>query len=466
MNVVIQNSCKHCDIRFPTQSHRFPFDHCRGKDIIRSFGYSEMSLILYNTNFKQLDGNGPEAIDLRRATTVIGRGSQTFPVDAAIFARRNGADIISRRHVEITRSAAGVFTITDLNAVNGTFVNSIRLLASQELKGGDIIQFGGLTSVMTGPDGFCVKYMFSRIGISSRGQNAKVGISKKEELNRKKNAKKGAKSSKIDINEAVDLSNCDSEIRSRKRVRIDVTNESRKSNHNGKIINIDNINENQNIEGNLRNEIDALRNEMKELKMSHLAATMSANKSETVSASTSASISASISAQTEGKAETEAETEAETLYEISQKQKNKNAPSSSGSARKNMEKNTEKNEKSNTPKNKGRGSREDLVQHSTAIKASKDKEISTMKEDSDRNENSSSRGKESSSRTECSLITQTSNSTLKCKSSSSGCAIDISSLRSILTCAICSLVLLDAVVVPCSHGVSTVCVSTVCEYSV
>jgi FHA domain len=460
MNVVIQNSCNHCDIRFPTQSHRFPFDHCRAKDILRSLGYSEMSLILYNTNFKQLDGNGPEAIDLRRATTVIGRGSQTFPVDAAIFARRSGADIISRRHVEITRSAADVFTITDLNAVNGTFVNSIRLLASQELNSGDIIQFGGLTSAMTGPDGFCVKYIFSRIGNSSTFQNAKVGISKKEELNRKKNAKKGAKSSKKCINEAVDLSNCDSEIRSRKRVRIDVTNESRKSNHNGNIINIDNINENQNVEGNLRNELDALRNEMKELKMYHLAATMSANKSETVSASTSASISA----QTEGKAEGKAETEAETLHEISQKQKNKNIPSSSGSARKNMEKNTEKNEKSNTPKNKGRGSREDLVQHSTAIKASKDKEISTMKEDSDRNENSSSRGIESSSRTECSLITQTSNSTLKCKSSSSGCAIDISSLRSILTCAICSLVLLDAVVVPCSHGVSSV--STVCEYSV
>ena len=38
---------------------------------------------------------------------------------------------------------------------------------------------------------------------------------------------------------------------------------------------------------------------------------------------------------------------------------------------------------------------------------------------------------------------------------SSGCSIDLSSLRSTLSCAICSLPLLDAVVVPCSHGVRT-----------
>jgi pSer/pThr/pTyr-binding forkhead associated (FHA) protein len=414
-----------------------------------------MSLILYNTNFKQLDGNGPEAIDLRRAKTIIGRGSQTFPVDAAIFARRNGADIISRRHVEITRSASDVFTITDLMAVNGTFVNSIRLLASQDLNNGDIIQFGGLTSVMTGPDGFCVKYIFRGIGSSSSGQNTKV-VSKKAELSKKKVTKKNAKTIKKESTEAVDLSNSNSDYRSNKRVRIDVTNGSNNGTHgsNGNVVNVDNTDENQNMEDNLRIEIEALRKEMIEMKKLHLEsrisvlAAVAACKPEPGSAS----------AETELVTGTGTEVVNTTVNETSQKLGKKNLPLSSGSAKKTTEKTTEKNDKTNTPRKKGRGSGEDIVQHSTTIKTPKEKEILVKKEkeDSDRKENSSSRAKESSSRTEYSLMTQSSNfnTTMKCNTSSSGCAIDISSLRSVLTCAICSMVLLDAVVVPCSHGVS------------
>lgn len=410
-----------------------------------------MSLILYDTNFKKLDGEGPEAIDLRRAKTIIGRGSQALPVDAAIFARRCGSDIISRRHVEITRSATGVFTITDLMSVNGTFVNSIRLEASQDLRHGDLIQLGGLTSVLKGPDGYCVKYIFRGIGSSSSAKNTKVANSKKE-LTKKKVTKKNELSNKKNDIEAVDLSNSNSDFRSKKRVRIDVKNESSNitiGSIGSSIINIDSINENQNSEENLRNEIEALRNEMIEMKKFQLEsqisvlAAVAARKPEIgpASTSTSFSTSASISA--------ESETVMDIVNDTCQKQKNKNIPSSSGSAKKIAE----KTDKKNTPKNKGRGGGEDIVLHTAAIKTSKicikkEKEVSAKKENS-------SEVKESSARTECSLITQASTSTLRCNSSSSGCAIDISSLRSILTCAICSLVLLDAVVVPCSHGVST-----------
>lgn len=370
-----------------------------------------MSLILHNTNFKQLDGDGPEAIDLRRAKTIIGRGSQTYPVDAAVFARKNGADIISRRHAEISRSADGIYTITDLMAVNGTFVNSIRIQATKELKNGDIIQFGGLTSVMTGPDAFCVKYVFRGIGSSS--QNAKVATSKKEELNKKKITKKGAKGNKKHNVEAIDLSSSDS--RSKKRVRIEDTND----------INVDNNDENQNMEDNLRKEIEDLRNEMLEMKKCALESRLAF-----AAAATATTFKSSAS---------------DTLKESSQS-KQKNILASSGTANK-----TDINQ---TPGNRERGSREDLVQHYTTVRTPK--EHCDRKEDSDKKEDS--RGKESSIRTECSLSSRTSNSTVNCSrssgSSSSGCAIDISSLRSTLTCAICSLVLLDAVIVPCSHGVS------------
>jgi pSer/pThr/pTyr-binding forkhead associated (FHA) protein len=413
-----------------------------------------MSLILYNTNFKQLDGNGPEAIDLRRAKTIIGRGSQTFPVDAAIFARRNGADIISRRHVEITRSASDVFTITDLMAVNGTFVNSIRLVASQDLNNGDIIQFGGLTSVMTGPDGFCVKYIFRGIGSSSSGQNTKV-VSKKAELSKKKVTKKNAKAVKKESTEVVGLSNSNSDYRSKKRVRIDVTNGSNNGTHgsNGNVINVDNTDENQNMEDKLRIEIEALRKEMIEMKKIYLESRISVPAAVPACKPDPGSVSA------ETVTGTGTETVNTTVNETSQKLGKKNLPLSCGSAKKATEKTTEKNDKTNTPRKKGGGSGEDIVQHSTTIKTPKEKEIFVKKEKeaADRKENSTSRAKESSSRTEYSLMTQSSNSntTMKCNSSSSGCAIDISSLRSVLTCAICSMVLLDAVVVPCSHGVST-----------
>jgi hypothetical protein len=49
-----------------------------------------MSLLLFETDFKVLDGYGPKEILLQQSKTMIGRGSQTMSVDAAIVARRNG----------------------------------------------------------------------------------------------------------------------------------------------------------------------------------------------------------------------------------------------------------------------------------------------------------------------------------------------------------------------------------------
>ena len=128
-----------------------------------------MSLILYDTDFKILDGEGPIEINLNnRPKTLLGRGSQSMPVDIVLFARKNGSEIISRKHAEIVQvcmdnassnkiadskkkvhkdsNVISYFSIRDLGALNGTFVNRKRI-AYQELYDGDLIQLGNVYPV-------------------------------------------------------------------------------------------------------------------------------------------------------------------------------------------------------------------------------------------------------------------------------------------------------------------------------
>jgi pSer/pThr/pTyr-binding forkhead associated (FHA) protein len=93
-----------------------------------------------------LDIEVPSQIPLNVGTIVLGRGSPKFPVDVPIVARKNGKDIISRRHAEVSVLSNGDCILKDLGAVNGIFVNSVKIL-SQVLREGDRIQFGGVSNI-------------------------------------------------------------------------------------------------------------------------------------------------------------------------------------------------------------------------------------------------------------------------------------------------------------------------------
>ena len=114
-----------------------------------------MTLVLHDTDFEFLHGDGPALVELKGVRTMIGRGSQTIHVDAEITARKNGNDIISRRHAEIVRLNDGSYQIQDLGALNGTFVNSERI-TKKILFNNDIVQFGGLSARPKGEDQWSV----------------------------------------------------------------------------------------------------------------------------------------------------------------------------------------------------------------------------------------------------------------------------------------------------------------------
>lgn len=422
-----------------------------------------MSLVLYQTDFKLLDGQGPEVIDLKSAktTTTIGRGSQTIRVDAAIFARKNGADIISRKHAEIFRAADGSFRITDLGALNGTFVNLVRV-NTQILREGDIVQFGGLTSLQNGPDGFCVKYIFLGQVKHEPSRDSIVVKKETEEVSKKKKLKQGVKQSLPDGCEVFDLS--DNVLHEKKRVRIDVrtamcgneknvnrNNSSKKntgigsSSIDSSVVSGSSKSSRQKIQlENLIVEYEEMRKELLNLKKTNLelqfnVATAASVAAAVASTSTSTSIS-----NTSNAAESQSTMKISVTSEIS-----KISYQSSDFVR--------------TPGNKRKGSKKgtDVTGDVLLKQTLREGSLSTLKESSRKNEDSLR--KEYSSRKEDSSKVVSNPTTSSTKSG--GCAIDISSLRSTLSCAICSLPLLDAVVVPCSHGVSTYVHNVLVEYT-
>ena len=73
---------------------------------------------------------------------VIGRGSdQVHLTDHTV----------SRRHAEL-RSESGVWTITDLNSANGTYLNGVRVQKTTKLKHGDQLRVGGTLLVYGGDE--------------------------------------------------------------------------------------------------------------------------------------------------------------------------------------------------------------------------------------------------------------------------------------------------------------------------
>lgn len=113
------------------------------------------TLTLYEVNQNLLQGKIPSVIPLKCGKTVIGRGSQS---DVILNAQRDGKFIISRKHaiIEIYPSANKQYEciLGDLGAINGTYVNEVRI-SRYTIKSGDIIQFGGMCDV---PEGYILEH--------------------------------------------------------------------------------------------------------------------------------------------------------------------------------------------------------------------------------------------------------------------------------------------------------------------
>lgn len=379
---------------------------------------SWMSLILYKTNFKQLDGEGPEVINLTGATTTIGRGSQTLHVDATVYARKNGADIISRRHAAVSRSATNQFVLSDLGAINGTFVNLIKI-SSQVLKDGDIIQLGGITSQSREPDCFCVKYIFRDKG--NLNSYAKDLVTTGTDGSNPKSVHKKFKP-KRDVDNILSIvSATDSNAKKKVRIKVLSGGDENRNNRASDISMCLNADATDSQWGDLKGggkepdqklvaEVAQLRSQMEELKRSHAEALSQATAAAAATASAAVKIPSSDS-------------------------RYKGAAFLSSSLSTDCSRRTSS------------------IDNSSCRERQKRSVIETV-EESVLTANNHSSGKERvwSALMESTAIKESPPCSIPERSS---CSIDISSLRCNLICAICSLPLLDAVVVSCSHGVSS-----------
>lgn len=84
-------------------------------------------------------GNTIKTVD---DVVIIGRGSEQAPLTD---------QTVSRRHAEL-KSESGVWTLTDANSANGTYVNGVRTQKPVRLKHGDQIRMGSTLLVYTGDE--------------------------------------------------------------------------------------------------------------------------------------------------------------------------------------------------------------------------------------------------------------------------------------------------------------------------
>jgi hypothetical protein len=108
------------------------------------------SLSLYEVNQDILQGKIPQTVYLKKGRIVVGRGSQS---DIILNAQRDGKFIISRNHAAFQIDEDSC-VLEDLGAVNGTYVNGMRI-NKYEVKNGDIVQFGGMCDI---PAGFILQH--------------------------------------------------------------------------------------------------------------------------------------------------------------------------------------------------------------------------------------------------------------------------------------------------------------------
>ena len=104
-------------------------------------------LVLFETQLN-IDCEAPHEIILNKDTIVIGRLSNGTSIDYHISCRKLGKEIISRRHAIFKRLKSSdndkiIYTIQDVGAINGLYVNNHKITNDHILRNNDIIQFGG-----------------------------------------------------------------------------------------------------------------------------------------------------------------------------------------------------------------------------------------------------------------------------------------------------------------------------------
>ena len=87
------------------------------------------------TDANTLQGFFPNEVELLKDCTVVGRGQSA---DITVAIRANGRDIISRQHCEVF-VREGEYYVRDMGAVNGVYVNGLRIDECR-LRDKDIIQ--------------------------------------------------------------------------------------------------------------------------------------------------------------------------------------------------------------------------------------------------------------------------------------------------------------------------------------
>lgn len=92
-----------------------------------------------------LEGRIPDTIPLQQGRYIVGRGSQA---DHLLSAQKDGKFIISRQHAALMCDG-GKCSIEDVGALNGIFVNGVRI-KTKVLAHGDVVQFGGMSDALVG----------------------------------------------------------------------------------------------------------------------------------------------------------------------------------------------------------------------------------------------------------------------------------------------------------------------------
>lgn len=156
-------------------------------------------------------------------SVVLGRGSLACPVDIQISARKNGKEILSRNHARID-CKKGNYYLVDLQSMNGVFVNN-RRIKEKKLSHNDIIQFGGCYSeaikvgaVLTAADSdICVKYQYK----SDDSTNCSNSYSKSKYSNSKNGLRDSNSRNELDIS-----------IKKRKAIATESYNSAKKNSRN------------------------------------------------------------------------------------------------------------------------------------------------------------------------------------------------------------------------------------------
>ncbi len=113
----------------------------------------------------QPPGQEPLAFAIRQERVAVGR-------DAVNDIRLPEPAISSRHAVVITRM--GVSTVHDLNSSNGTWING-KKIESQQLKHGDIVQFGRMSMTFVDESG-AASAAGSRLGTTQRDATVTLGV--------------------------------------------------------------------------------------------------------------------------------------------------------------------------------------------------------------------------------------------------------------------------------------------------